>query len=214
MKKYQDAIAKTADFIKHQSEYEGSGHDWWHIYRVWQMATQIALQEKAVNLSVVELAALLHDLADWKFNKHDAEDSSQKAAKWLEKIHVDPETIKLVREIINKISFKGSQRIEIMPSLEGQIVQDADRLDAMGATGIARAFAYGGYVKRPLYDPSIPLEKTDVLTNRPTLNHFYEKLFLLKNLMHTSTGKKIAQERHTFMKEYVRRFLKEWSGEI
>lgn len=202
---------------------EGSGHDWWHIHRVWKLAIRLANKEGAkVNLNVVQLAALLHDIADWK--THDGNDliGPKKATKWLLKIGADQNTICRVAEIISTLSFRGTKEIKKMNTIEGMLVQDADRLDAMGAIGIARGFVFAGHKNLPIYDPRLksklnmsPEEYKNLNRRSYTqINHFYEKLLLLKGLMNTKSAKIIAESRHKFMLEYLDRFYKEWDGEL
>jgi uncharacterized protein len=211
-------VEKTIDFVKTTLAGAEGGHDWWHIYRVWVMARRIAEKEKA-DLFVVELAALLHDIADPKFHAGDEEIGPQMAAQFLSEQGVDPDIIQHVDDIIRNISFKNNFGKVDFQSTELAVVQDADRLDAIGAIGIARTFNYGGYKNRPLCDPNIPAR--DNLTKEaytkadgPTINHFYEKLLLLKDKMNTETGKCIAEERHIFMLDFLSRFYNEWEGEI
>ena len=209
-------ILKTADYVKEKLGGEGSGHDWWHIYRVWETAVKIAAREKADRF-IVELAALLHDIADWKFNDGDAKAGSRKAREWLMSLNVDEAAIQHVCQIIDDISFKGAGVKTAMKTAEGSIVQDADRLDAIGAIGIARAFAYGGDKERELYNPEIKPEFHNSFeqyknSKGPTINHFHEKLLLLKDLMNTGTAKKIAEDRHRYMENYLQRFYDEWEG--
>ena len=212
----EDILTKTIAFVKNELQDAEGGHDWWHIERVWNIAKLIAKQEK-VNLFVVELAALLHDIADAKFYNGDENIGPEKASDFLESILVEKEIIEHVENIIRHISFKGGNFTDTFYSTELAVVQDADRLDAIGAIGIARAFNYGGFKNRQIYDPSIPpdLEMTkDVYkkSNAPTINHFYEKLLLLKDRMNTETGKKIAGERHRFMEIFLQEFYMEWEG--
>ena len=202
---------------------ESSGHDWWHIYRVWQTAKTIAQTpdtEGAVsdaNLLVVELAALLHDIADAKFHNGDEEIGPKTARNFLETLEIDAEIVEHIENIIRHISFKGGNFEKTFHSLELAIVQDADRLDAIGAIGIARTFNYGGFKNRPLYDPSV---KPDLQmskeayksNNAPTINHFYEKLLLLKDRMNTEAGKRMAAQRHQFMEDFLAQFYAEWEG--
>jgi len=212
----QSPIEKTIDFVKQELKHAEAGHDWWHIERVWKSAKAIAKEEN-VDLLVVEFAALLHDIADAKFHGGDEEIGPQKAGDFLNSIAVDQALIIHVQEIIRNMSFKSSLGEVKFSSPEMLVVQDADRLDAIGAIGIARAFTYGGFKNRELYDPAIkPVIKqskeTYKNTTAPTINHFYEKLLLLKDKMNTETGKRIAQERHAFMEAYLEQFYGEWNG--
>jgi len=213
----QDIIHKTIDFVKVSlSEAEG-GHDWWHIYRVWKTARHIA-QNEDVDMFVVELGALLHDIADSKFHDGDEEIGPKKAMAFLDSLHVENEVIYHVVNIIDNISFKGGKLAQKFKSPELDVIQDADRLDALGAIGIARTFNYGGFKGRTIYNPEIKpnlnLTKEEYKnSDAPTLNHFYEKLLLLKDLMNTDTGRKMAEERHDFMVSYLDQFYKEWEGE-
>ncbi|MFA9388782.1 MAG: HD domain-containing protein [Prolixibacteraceae bacterium] len=212
-----EVISGIKSKIEQQFIHESSGHDWWHIYRVWKLAKKIAKSE-AVDQYVVELAALLHDIADWKFNDGDDKAGGIAARALMEEYTIDEETIAKVVDIIDHVSYKGAGVHDEMKSLEGQIVQDADRLDAIGAIGIARTFAYGGFKGRPLYDPSIvPVMHHSFEAYKknvaPTINHFYEKLLLLKDRMNTKTGKKIASQRHEFMLSYLKQFFDEWDSE-
>lgn len=214
--KKSEIIKKTAEYARKILEGEGSGHDWWHAYRVWQMAKKIGKTEK-VDMFVVELAALLHDIADYKFHGGDTEIGPRKAGEWLKSLGVDLEIIEHVKEIIRDANFKGAGVKDNMKSIEGRIVQDADRLDAIGAIGIARTFSYGGFKKSPMYDPSVkPImyNSFEEYKNNtpPTISHFYEKLLLLKGRMNTKMAKNIASKRHEFMEEYLERFYKEWDG--
>jgi uncharacterized protein len=208
-------IKKTASYAKQKLSGEASGHDFWHIYRVWKMAVYLAKKEKA-DLFVVELAALLHDIADWKFNDNDKEGSIL-SEKWLQKLKVDQGIINQVCHIIDEISFKGAGVKNKIKSIEGMVVQDADRLDTLGAVGIARTFAYGGYRQREIYNPDkkYKLHKTFSSyknSQSTSINHFYEKLLLLKDLMNTKTAKKIAQHRHKIMEQYLSEFYQEWEA--
>lgn len=210
-------IKKTVEHVKKTLEGEGSGHDWWHIYRVWKMANYIASQEKGADPFIVELGALLHDIADYKLHSGDYTIGPKVARNWLESLKVKEEVINQVCDIIHHLSFKGAKVKETMSSLEGKIVQDADRLDALGAIGITRTFAYGGNKNREIYTPnkkptlhtSFEAYKKD---EGPTINHFYEKLLLLKDRMNTRTGKKLAASRHKYMEQFLARFYKEWDG--
>lgn len=210
-------LVKTRKLVKDKLEKEGSGHDWWHVYRVWQMAKRIAKEERA-DLLTVELAALLHDIADWKFHQGDEEIGPKTAQLWLQRQGVTKEKIDQIGQIIRTISFKGAKvKAYPMKTIEGKIVQDADRLDAMGAIGIARTFTFGGYKGRPLWDPNIrPTSHTtsqDYLKNsHNTVNHFYEKLLLLKDRMNTKSAKIIAVKRHQIMEKFLQSFYNEWEG--
>lgn len=209
-------IKKTEEYVKSRLSGEGSGHDWWHVYRVWQSAIHIGKHE-SVDMKVVELAALLHDIADWKFNDGDIEAGPKMAREWLEKNKVDEITISHVTEIVRNISFKGAGVKTTMQTKEGMVVQDADRLDATGAIGIGRCFAYGGYKGREMYNPKIKPEYHGSFekykkSNGTSINHFYEKMLLLKDLMNTKTGKKMAKERHKFMEKFLKEFYNEWAG--
>jgi uncharacterized protein len=207
-------INRTADHVKSVLASEGSGHDWWHIDRVWRMAKRIG-QAEGADLLIVELAALLHDIADWKAHAGDSAIGPKKANDWLRSLDVDPATVQQVCQIIADISFKGANVEQPTLSPEGKVVQDADRLDAIGAIGIARAFAYGGSKGRLIYDPTCkPVEHDSadayLKNNGTTINHFYEKLLLLKDRMNTATGKAMAEKRHQFMEDYLVQFYEEW----
>jgi len=210
-----DILQKTADYIKQEFSGDSSGHDWWHIYRVWKNAITICEHERADSF-VVQLAALLHDLDDWKFNASEDE-TPLRAKAWLDSLSVDSSVTDAVCRIIMHISYKGAGVENKMDSLEGFIVQDADRLDAIGAIGIARAFAYGGYKNRPMYDPDSPPQMHSSFeeyknSKSATINHFYEKLLLLKDMMNTPTAKRIAEQRHEVMVQFLRQFMNEWEG--
>ena len=212
----QEIVQQTAAYVQQQLAQAEGGHDWWHIYRVWQTARTIAQQEQA-NLLVVELAALLHDIADAKFHQGNEELGPQRAMAFLQGLQVPVPIIEQVVFIMRHISFRSSAMQPLQRTLELNIVQDADRLDAMGAIGIARAFSYGGFAGRKLYDPAIAPQPHQTpeqykKSNAPTINHFYEKLLLLKDGMHTQTGRQWAQERHAFMEQYLQQFFKEWQG--
>lgn len=210
-------IEKTVDHIKEILVDAEGGHDWWHIHRVWKTAQHIATAEKADDL-VVSLGALLHDIADSKFHNGDETIGPRKARAWLKSLQVEEPVIVHVENIITHISFKGGNHHQPFKSKELDIVQDADRLDAIGAIGIARAFNYGGFKNRPLYDPAVPpnmsMSKEEYKSNKAaTINHFYEKLLLLKDRMNTETGRKMAIQRHEFMESYLKQFYAEWDGE-
>lgn len=211
-------VEAVASHVKAKFDGEGTGHDWWHIHRVWQNAKHIGAKENA-DMRIVELGALLHDIADWKFHDGDDMAGSREARRLLTEFKADAACIDHVCSIVENVSYKGAGVQTDMSTLEGKVVQDADRLDAIGAIGIARAFAYGGHKSRPLYDPNIkPVmhqsKEAYFNGNGSTLNHFYEKLLLLKDRLQTTTGKQLAEERHRFMEEYVKRFLQEWDGQM
>lgn len=213
----RELIDTTAAHVRSQSAGESSGHDWWHIHRVWRNAQAIAAGED-VDVVVVELAALLHDIADWKFHDGDLEAGPRAAREWLSGLGAADDLVAAVTDIVGRVSYKGAGVADDMPLLEGRVVQDADRLDAMGAIGIARAFAYGGHAGRPIHDPGMEVElhasaEAYVASRAGSLNHFPEKLLLLRDRMHTGTARRIADERHAFMEAFVERFLREWEGQ-
>jgi uncharacterized protein len=213
----QTIINKTVDFVKETLANAEGGHDWWHIYRVWNNAKHIEQYEEGVDILVVELGALLHDIADSKFHGGDEEIGPTTASNFLKSLNVDQITIDHVENIVRHISFKGGINGQKWMSPELAIVQDADRLDALGAIGIARTFNYGGHKGRGLYDPNVRPNLSMTTEeykkgNNPTINHFYEKLLLLKDLMNTKTGKAIAEDRHKFMEQYLEQFYAEWEG--
>lgn len=210
-------LDKTILFVKEKLENAEGGHDWFHIERVYKNALLIAKEEDC-DLMVVKLGALLHDIADSKFHHGDETVGPRIARSFLETENVEESTIQHVITIIENISFKGGNFEKKFQSIELQIVQDADRLDAIGAIGIARCFNYGGFKNRALYNPEIQpnltMSKEEYKnSNSPTLNHFYEKLLLLKDKMNTETGKKIALERHKYMENFLSQFYAEWEGE-
>jgi uncharacterized protein len=212
-----EIINKTILFVKDKLENAEGGHDWFHIERVYKNAVSIA-NEEVCDINVVKLGALLHDIADSKFNDGDETIGPITAREFLESEKVDETTIQHVIKIIENISFKGGKAQKNFSSIELDIVQDADRLDAIGAIGIARTFNYGGFKNRPLYNPNIApnlhMSKEEYKNSQaPTLNHFYEKLVLLKDKMNTETGKQIAQQRHQFMMSFLSQFYAEWDGE-
>jgi uncharacterized protein len=212
----QKIIDQTINFVKITLANAETGHDWFHIERVYKTAQTINALEKGDEL-VVALAALLHDIADSKFNNGDEEIGPKKAGDFMQSIGVQPDVILHVQEIIRNLSYKASLGQITFASKELDIVQDADRLDAIGAIGIARAFTYGGYKNRVLYDPAIKpnlnMSKEEYKnTTAPTINHFYEKLLLLKDLMKTDAGKIMATQRHQFMLSYLEQFYGEWEG--
>ncbi|HZX57347.1 MAG TPA: HD domain-containing protein, partial [Mucilaginibacter sp.] len=200
-------------FVRKTLKNAEGGHDWWHIYRVWTNARRIAQTEEC-DLLIVELGALLHDIADSKFHNGDEEIGPKVAGEFLESIQIDPATIDHVQQIIRYISFKSAFDKAAFSSKELDIVQDADRLDAIGAIGIARAFSYGGFKGREIYNPEIApnpnMSKEEYKkSTAPTINHFYEKLLLLKDKMNTLTGKQLAAQRHQFMEQYLEQFYNE-----
>lgn len=213
----QEIIDKTVLFVKKTLANAEGGHDRWHIYRVWKTAKHIAKSEQ-VDMMVVELWALLHDIADSKFHNGDEEIGPQKAREFLESVQIQEEIIIHVEKIIRNISFKWGKHEQTFKSTELDVVQDADRLDALGAIGIARTFNYGGHKNREIYNPDIKpnldMSKEEYKTNNePTLNHFYEKILLLKERMNTKTGKEMAENRHMYMEKYLEEFYKEWEWE-
>ena len=214
----KELIEKTVDFVKKELKNTETGHDWWHIYRVWKLAQFIAKKEQ-VNSFVVELGALLHDIADSKFYDGNEEIGPKKARDFLESLKVKKEIIDHVEKIVKNISFKGVQHIQEFKSPELNVIQDADRLDALGAIGIARTFNYGGFKNRLIYDPNIKpnlnMTKEEYkASTTPSINHFYEKLLLIKGRMNTNTGRQMAEKRHEFMEKFLNQFYKELEGEI
>jgi len=218
-----EQIERTIAFVKETLQGAEGGHDWFHIQRVFNNALLIAKDEKKVDIQVVGLAALLHDIADAKFHDGDESIGPLLAREFLLSLEADSSVIDHVATIIENISFKSGLKSsgknkaeERFDSLELQVVQDADRLDAIGAIGIARAFNYGGFKNRELYNPAIPpnlgMDRESYKNSKaPTINHFYEKLLLLKDKMNTATGKRLAGERHQFMLDYLGQFYKEWN---
>lgn len=209
-------IERVAAQVEARFAGEGSGHDWHHIHRVWQLSRRIAREEGA-QAEIAELGALLHDIADWKFHGGDDSVGPREAERLLRQEGAPESLIVPVVEIVATISFKGAGVATPMRTLEGRCVQDADRLDALGAIGIARCFAYGGHAGRMLYDPALPpvmhaSAAAYKSAKGTSLNHFYEKLFLLKDRMNTESGRRLALERHRFMEEFVAQFLREWDG--
>tara|TARA_B110001450_G_C17534181_1_gene445867 strand:- start:263 stop:916 length:654 start_codon:yes stop_codon:yes gene_type:complete len=211
-------IAHTITFVKKELENAEGGHDWFHIERVYKNAILISKTEK-VDSFIVSLGALLHDIADSKFYNGDEAIGPKKARDFLNREKVPEDVIAHVIKIIENISFKGGNKKQQFFSNELAVVQDADRLDALGAIGIARCFNYGGYKNRKLYDPDIkpnlnmtPEEYKN--SNSPTINHFYEKLLLLKNKINTTTGKQIAENRHLYMESFLAQFYGEWNGDL
>lgn len=215
----QEIIIKTESFVQDTLQGSEAGHDWSHIERVVRNARTIAAAEKA-DPFVVELAALLHDIADSKFHNGNEELGPERSKRFLKSLDLPAELVNQVVNIVRNVSFKNEldpSKEDRFDSIELQVLKDADRLDAMGAIGVARAFHYGGYKNRALYDPSIkPAEKQSKeqykTSKAPTINHFYEKLLLLKDKMNTQTGRKMAEERHAFMESFLDHFYREWEG--
>jgi uncharacterized protein len=210
-----DLVNDTIAFVKDTLRDAEGGHDWTHVERVRKLARRIREEEGGGDPLVIELAALLHDIADPKFHGGDQDRGSELACRFLSDRGLDRERVEHIGAIIKHVSFKGGIPQDRIDSIEFRIVQDADRLDAMGAIGIARAFHYGGFRHRPIHDPSVPLQEygdpgSYYRSEAPTINHFHEKLLKLKDLMNTSTGKRLAGERHRFMLEFLERFLEEW----
>lgn len=214
----EEIITATHHHVREKFANEGSGHDWWHIQRVWNTALHIAKEEQADEF-IVSLGALLHDIADHKFHGGDETLGPKVSREWLEPFEIDASLIDHVCEIVANVSFKGAGTATTMATLEGKIVQDADRLDAIGAIGIARVFTYAGYKGHPMYDPEISSENHQTFAQYkasagPAINHFYEKLLLLKDRMNTETGRKMAEQRHQYMEGYLAQFYREWEGEL
>ncbi|MBW4362424.1 HD domain-containing protein [Flavobacterium taihuense] len=212
-----DLINKTILFVKGKLANAEGGHDWFHIQRVYKNALLIAKGE-VCDETVIKLSALLHDIADSKFYDGDETVGPKVAREFLEGEGVSEAVISHVIQIIDNVSFKGGKTEKTFSSIELNIVQDADRLDAIGAIGIARAFNYGGFKNRVMYDPQIApnlhMSKEEYKNSQaPTINHFYEKLLLLKDKMNTETGKAIAKERHHYMQGFLAQFYSEWDGE-
>lgn len=209
-------IDQTIIFVKKELEGAEAGHDWFHIQRVYKNALNLLKNEQA-NEQVVILGALLHDIADSKFHNGDEKIGPKKAMDFMTSIDINDHVKEHVVKIIENISFKGGNFNKTFHSKELEIVQDADRLDAIGAIGIARTFNYGGYKNNGLYDPEIQpklkMTKEEYKNHKgTTINHFYEKLLLLKDLMNTETGKKLAENRHQYMEGFLEQFYNEWEG--
>ncbi|MCF6167691.1 HD domain-containing protein [Lutibacter sp.] len=212
----QQIISNTQTFVKATLKNAEGGHDWFHILRVWNNSKLIA-QHENVDLFIVELGALLHDIADSKFHNGDETIGPKIASDFLKSQQISAKIIMHIEHIISNISFKGGNFKQKFTSPELDVIQDADRLDAIGAIGVARCFNYGGFKNRVLYDPEIPPKLNQTKeeyknSKAPTINHFYEKLLLLKEKMNTQTGKKIAEERHTYMEVFLQQFYDEWNG--
>ena len=210
-------IIQTEAFVKSKLSGEATGHDWWHVYRVWNNAKMILKNEKTANFLIVELASLLHDISDWKFSNGDDSVGPNIAREFLSSINCPSDIIDNVCEIISTMSFKGAGVKTPMQTLEGEIVQDADRLDALGAVGIARTFAYGAYANQEIYNPEIKPKLhssyEDYKNAKGTsINHFYEKLLLLADRMNTKTAKELAIARQKYMENFLEQFFAEWEG--
>lgn len=209
-------IEKADEFVRGVLERDSSGHDWWHIHRVRETSLWLEKMEGPADRFVIELAALLHDIDDWKITGSDLLDGPQQARKWMVSSGLDVEHVEAICRIISEVSFQGAAVRTPVSSIEGKIVQDADRLDALGAIGIARAFAYGGSTGQPIHDPSTePVEHRSFSQYRQsrttTVNHFHEKLFLLQDRFNTETARLIARQRTEYMKEFICRFHSEWT---
>lgn len=212
-------LEKVRDYVRLTLKEAESGRDWWHIQRVVSNALLISESEE-VDVFIVELGALLHDIADAKFNGGDDIVGSQKAHDFLLSLSLPGDVVEHVTSIVRHVSFKGGSEVCDFSSPEFHVVQDADRLDALGAIGIARTFIYTGHVGREIYNPDNPprleMSKEEYYSNEKgtAINHFYEKLLLLKDRMHTQTGKSLAEKRHVFMEHYLKQFYGEWNGEL
>lgn len=213
----QEIIQSTAAFVAGEFASEGSGHDWFHIDRVRRMALRIGKTEGG-DLFIIEMAALLHDLDDYKITGLESH-APARAKSWLSSQNVEDDLASLILQVIEEVSYKGSEIETPVSTVESAVVQDADRLDAIGAIGIARTFAYGGHKNRLIYDPEIVPEMHDDFhsyknSTAPTINHFYEKLLLLKDRMNTNSAKLMAAQRHQFMENYLQHFFDEWEAQV
>jgi uncharacterized protein len=210
-------VDEAADAVRQAMEGEGSGHDWWHVWRVWRLAARIARTEPKADRTVVALGALLHDLGDWKFHGGDEEAAPREAGRLLSRLGASKDVVLRVQAVCREVSYKGAGVADRPTSLEARIVQDADRLDAIGAIGVARTFAYGGAKGRSMYEPSEKpvLHRTFAAYKKSrghTINHFHEKLLLLKDRLHTRAARRLAKDRHAYLVEFLKRFHREWSG--
>ena len=213
----EEVVEAAKTYVRKELEGEGSGHDWWHIKRVLDLSITIAKKYPEVDLFVVKLGALLHDIGDHKFHNGDHTVGPKMVQEWLKQYAVDEESTEKIVSIVKEISYKGAHTETPMSSLEGKIVQDADRLDAIGAIGVARTFAYGGNKNREMHNPEHAVENHSDFesykkTTGPTINHFYEKLLLLKDRMNTQYGLQLAKKRHQFMETFLEEFFEEWDG--
>lgn len=225
----QEIIKKTECFVKKTLSEDSTGHDWWHIHRVRNLAKRIAREEGA-DIFIVELAALLHDIGDYKFFQGNEKAGAAKVGEWLSSLEISPSLIDKIVGITSQISFmhtlpdkskRKGKKNSSTPAISKELmaVTDADRLDAIGAIGIARAFTYGGFFKRPIYDPAVKPNKSITkeeykITEAPSINHFYEKMLKLKDMMYTKLGRKMAKRRHRFLNLYLKQFFKEWKGKM
>lgn len=210
-------LAKIADAVQKQLEGAEGGHDWWHIVRVRALARTIA-EKEAADVYLCEITALVHDIGDYKFTGGDEEIGPRMIREILDTSGVAGDDIDLIIRIVETMSFKGAGVADEMDTLEGQVVQDADRLDALGAIGVGRTFSYGGFKSHPMHDPNVPpllhgTKEEYKSRQSTTINHFYEKLLLLKDRMKTATGRAMAEDRHAYMEEFLARFNAEWAGE-
>lgn len=210
-------VGRVADAVRAAMEGEGSGHDWWHVWRVWRLADRLAKTEPRADRTVVALGALLHDLGDWKFHGGDEEAAPREAGRLLKRLGAAPAVIARVQAVCREVSYKGAGVADRPTSLETKVVQDADRLDAIGAIGVARTFAYGGAKSRSMYEPGEKpvLHRTFAAYKKSrghTINHFHEKLLLLRDRMHTRGARRIAAKRHRFLVTFLERFHREWDG--
>ena len=210
-------VRRAAESVRKAMAGEGSGHDWWHIRRVWRLAERIARTEPKADRTVVALGALLHDLGDWKFHGGDEEAAPREAGRLLSRLGASKEVILRVQAVCREVSYKGAGVADRPTSLETRIVQDADRLDAIGAIGIARTFAYGGSKGRSIYEPGEKpvLHRTFAAYKKSrghTINHFHEKLLLLKDRLHTREARRLAKNRHAYLVGFLNQFHREWQG--
>jgi uncharacterized protein len=213
----RELIAAVAADVKDKMTGEASGHDWWHVYRVWKLAERLAEQERADH-TVVALGALLHDIADWKDHGGDSTVGPRVTREMLEQHGAAADVVDRVATIVGEVSYKGADAKDRPSTVEGQAVQDADRLDAIGAIGIARVFTFGGHRGRLMFDPEnettvlATMEEYAKIPNSSSVKHFYDKLLLLKDRMNTAAAKAIAAERHAYMEQFLERFYAEWEG--
>jgi len=211
-------VTRTAAAVRKAMEGEGSGHDWWHVWRVWRLAERVAREEPKADPTVVALGALLHDLGDWKFHGGDEKAAPREAGRLLAKLGAPRGTIERVQAVCREVSYKGAGVADRPTSLEARVVQDADRLDAIGAIGVARTFAYGGAKGRSMYEPGEKpvMHRSFAAYKRSrghTINHFHEKLLLLKDRLHTREARRIAKKRHEYLVTFLKTFHREWKGQ-